>query len=214
MFFKQNKFKPMLDNYLNHFFGGNQKPEDKPKIKTRRNGLSSKKVNKDSESRDAIEDFLRENTDIPKNAMMIDLDNIPDDLPPTLKDVFDKLKMMKLTGELDDLEADEFEKIISDAFNDVLGDPSEESKIRKDGITIERKAWEMNDGTARFERLSKKIVSTRKKAPEERTLDVIKGELENAIEDEDYELAVKLREEMRDFKSVEKQPIKKKRTKK
>ena len=165
------KLKLMLDNYLNHFFKGriSNKPNKESKVKPIR-------------TLGEIKDILKK-----RDTRMVQLDidgELPSDAPQPIKDIFNKIKTMKMLGKLDDMKPEQIEDLISNQLNDALGVPIKSDKIKTDKFTVHRSVWKTNKLT-------------------ERTLANVAKELEKAIEVEDYELAVRLREEMRELQSIE-----------
>lgn len=182
-------------NYFNHFFGDNTPKKSNPKPNHR-------------EIPDDIRaEFLSDMNLPPHTARMIDLDDIPDDLPPEVKVVFDKIKTLRLTGKLDNLEPEDVEKMINSEFTEALGEPSEEHITNKNGISIAKRVWDIGQNE-KFAQVTKSNIK-----PPERTIDTVVNELEIALENEDYESAVKLREEMRAMQQIETQQNKKKKKK-
>lgn len=182
----------MFEKYLNHVYSELNKGKldgEISKLKSEIKGLENLVNNSDEPQ-------------IMSGARFINLDDIPDDLPPMIKAVFDKIKKIEL---LDDLTQSELENRITEEFNEALGEPTEEQIVKKDGITIDRKIWDLND-SERFTKISKQ------KTPKvnQRTVEVIKEELKIAVEDEKFELAARLRDEISTMESVENQPKKKK----
>lgn len=190
----------MKNSYINHFFDRNKKsvPEIKSILGDLIKDLSSKRNHIRGENSNDSDREMRERLGVPPKAMLLDIDNIPENVPPIIKSVFDKLKVLKVTGKLDDLTPEEFDNIISGEFSNVLGEPAEEEVIKKDGIIIDRKIWKINE-TEQFSKVSSRPNKNNKL--DKRTLKLVEAELDDAIETEDYERATELRDEIKKLKS-------------
>jgi excinuclease UvrABC helicase subunit UvrB len=175
----------MLEKYLNHFFG--------------RNSADNSSGDTSSNNSTPIND------DIIGKPIIIDINNIPDDLPQPIKEAFEKIKSLSILGKLDDLDPIQLDKVISEELNESLGEPSEEQTIKKDGLIIERKIWDLNE-KEKFVKVSKSEAEKHAK----RTIEVVGNELEDAIEVQDFILAAKLRDEMRAMQGLENEPTKRK----
>jgi hypothetical protein len=180
----------MFENYVTHFFGNNEYNK-------------VPKHTKDSIIKIPFDDIVDG-----AKIKMIDIDNIPQDLPPHIKSVFDKIKSLGMLGKLDGLNTDEVNDIISSQFNEALGEPTEEHIITKDGVTTERKVWDLND-KEKFTQVLKSNSGKKVK----RTIEVIENELKIAVENDEYELAAKLRDEIIKIESTENKQVNKKNKK-
>lgn len=182
----------MINHYLNHFFGDNNSNKGKKPKPGKFNDNSSK-----------IDNTLN-SLGLPIGTRIIDLDNIPDDLPQPIKSVFTKLKAMRIAGKFDDLDPEELDKVITNEFNTILGDPTEEQTTKKDGVTIDQKIWDVTNN----EKVG--MASKKKNTPSVRDLTAINYELEIAIENEEYEKAAILQNEINTLKASQNQANKKK----
>lgn len=130
-------------------------------------------------------------------------ENTPDKIIKLFDSIKEKVDSLKENGQFQKLTSDDIDRIISNIFEDSLGEPDIYDESNENGVIYEKKSWYIGEGM-----LSRTIIKPKTeeeiKKLDKNSLEYLEFKLQEAIDSEDYEKAAKYRDKINIKKSMSK----------